>query len=272
MSTHTPLRLPDTMQRRDIGPYLASLRVHFGLSEQDVAARLHIRVRYLQAIERGAFDQLPGQVYARGYMFTYAEFLGLDAAQVVELCFGSQRAPEVTPPPLSATARHGRIDAAQWRAGAVVAIVAALALLVIAQLERHTVTTHVETVPPVPEEMLTHNHKMVMATPRTLDCFTTDAWSSCMLSTRVAQTVEEIESGRLDSDIEALASRPETIAEADTATQPDRKKNEHTKVTSPEHAKPFTPNRGTKKMLHVPSDHESGDADIVDPNTTEGAQ
>jgi hypothetical protein len=83
-------RLPEAMELADIGPYLASIRAHYRLSVQDVSSHLHMRVRYIDAIESSQFDLLPGKVYARGYVQQYAEFLGIDPDQVVEKCFGPQ--------------------------------------------------------------------------------------------------------------------------------------------------------------------------------------
>jgi cytoskeleton protein RodZ len=56
-----------------------SMRV--GLPE--VAEALRIRVGYLEAIETGAFERLPGPVYAVGFVRTYAEFLSLDGEEAV---------------------------------------------------------------------------------------------------------------------------------------------------------------------------------------------
>jgi len=41
-----------------------------------------IRTRYLEAIEDGRFEDLPGEIYARGFMRNYAAYLGLDADAV----------------------------------------------------------------------------------------------------------------------------------------------------------------------------------------------
>jgi cytoskeleton protein RodZ len=44
----------------------------------DVAATLRLKVSYLEAIEKGAFERLPGPAYAVGFVRAYAEHLGLD--------------------------------------------------------------------------------------------------------------------------------------------------------------------------------------------------
>ena len=83
-------RVPESMELADIGPYFRGLREHYKLSEQDVSARLHIRAKYIQAIETSDVSQLPGKVYARGYIATYAEFLGIYPDQAVERLLGTE--------------------------------------------------------------------------------------------------------------------------------------------------------------------------------------
>jgi cytoskeleton protein RodZ len=48
-----------------------------------IADDLKIRRVYLQAIEDGRFDDLPGATYAVGFVRAYAEYLGLDSVAVV---------------------------------------------------------------------------------------------------------------------------------------------------------------------------------------------
>lgn len=47
------------------------------------AATLRIRQPYLQAIEDGRFNDLPGATYAVGFVRGYAEYLGLDGTEIV---------------------------------------------------------------------------------------------------------------------------------------------------------------------------------------------
>jgi cytoskeletal protein RodZ len=54
-----------------------------GLSLSDVAERLHIRSVYLAAIEDEDWHVIGAPVYVRGFMRTYARFLGLDAEAAV---------------------------------------------------------------------------------------------------------------------------------------------------------------------------------------------
>ena len=43
-----------------------------------------IRSKFLAALEDGDFADLPGDVYARGFLRNYASYLGLDADEVEE--------------------------------------------------------------------------------------------------------------------------------------------------------------------------------------------
>lgn len=54
------------------------------MSIGEVQQELHIRERYLEALEHDAFDQFPGDVYARGFLRSYARYLGLDAEALLE--------------------------------------------------------------------------------------------------------------------------------------------------------------------------------------------
>jgi cytoskeletal protein RodZ len=42
-----------------------------------------IRARYLSALERGEYKELPGDVYTKGFLRNYANYLGLDAEEIV---------------------------------------------------------------------------------------------------------------------------------------------------------------------------------------------
>jgi len=65
-----------------VGAELREARLRRGLALPDVVAQLRIRLRFLQAIEEGRVADLPGTVYAVGFVRSYAALLGLDAADV----------------------------------------------------------------------------------------------------------------------------------------------------------------------------------------------
>ena len=50
----------------------------------EVEVRTKIRAKYLRAIENEEWDLLPGEVYAKSFLRTYGEFLGLDTRQLLD--------------------------------------------------------------------------------------------------------------------------------------------------------------------------------------------
>jgi cytoskeleton protein RodZ len=67
---------------RQIGPLLEKKRMEKGLSLKDVEQATKIRTRYLQGLEREDFSMLPDHIYTRGFLKTYANFLGLDGEKL----------------------------------------------------------------------------------------------------------------------------------------------------------------------------------------------
>ena len=67
-----------------VGLILREGREHFGADLRDVASTLRIRHVYLQAIEDGRFDELPGPTYAIGFVRAYSDFLGFDTESLLE--------------------------------------------------------------------------------------------------------------------------------------------------------------------------------------------
>jgi cytoskeleton protein RodZ len=66
-----------------IGETLREARLAARLSLDDVERTVRIRTRYLDALEREAWDVLPGDAYLRGFLRTYADHLGLDGEALV---------------------------------------------------------------------------------------------------------------------------------------------------------------------------------------------
>ena len=65
-----------------------------GISLEEIAATTKIKVGFLEAIENDDLARLPGGIFARGFMRTYASYLGLDADQFIS---------EYQPPPSPGT-------------------------------------------------------------------------------------------------------------------------------------------------------------------------
>lgn len=66
-----------------IGSLFAQARTEKNISIQDAADSIYIRKLYLEAIEQGRFDVLPGTVYTVGFIKSYARFLNLDGNEII---------------------------------------------------------------------------------------------------------------------------------------------------------------------------------------------
>lgn len=68
---------------RDIGLILMNAREERRLSITDVAKALHIRPRYIEALEEGNLEGLPEYAYVKGYLKRYAIYLALDKVEIL---------------------------------------------------------------------------------------------------------------------------------------------------------------------------------------------
>jgi cytoskeletal protein RodZ len=80
-----------------LGEEFRSAREARGLSLSDVAEHIHIRSVYLGAIETEDWAAIGAPVYIRGFMRTYARFLGLDAEAAVSRFAESTPSAPATP-------------------------------------------------------------------------------------------------------------------------------------------------------------------------------
>jgi transcriptional regulator with XRE-family HTH domain len=106
-----------------IGATLREARNRRKLDLSEVEAAIKIRPRYLSALENEEWDVLPGGAYTRGFIRTYAAFLGLDGERLADeyrsatAPAGGERVPRrIEPVPASARSGgsgiHGRLVAA----------------------------------------------------------------------------------------------------------------------------------------------------------------
>jgi cytoskeletal protein RodZ len=75
---------PTPVARSAVGEMLREAREIRGVDLYRVERDTKIRSRYLAALENGDFADLPGDVYARGFLRNYATYLGLDADEIEE--------------------------------------------------------------------------------------------------------------------------------------------------------------------------------------------
>jgi cytoskeleton protein RodZ len=67
-----------------VGQDLRAARLRRGDDLAAVSRALKIRRDHLEALEEDRLEALPGRTYAVGFVRTYADYLGLDAARVIE--------------------------------------------------------------------------------------------------------------------------------------------------------------------------------------------
>ncbi len=80
-----------------VGEILRAEREKQGLTVKDIEKATSIRALYIQAIEDGKYDVLPGEVYLKGFMRNYASFLGLDAQHMID-AYRESQAPQAPQP------------------------------------------------------------------------------------------------------------------------------------------------------------------------------
>jgi len=68
----------------EIGNSLREARLRQGLDFPEIEQATKVRPKYLRALEDEQFDILPGQTYVKGFLRSYAEYLGLDGQLYVD--------------------------------------------------------------------------------------------------------------------------------------------------------------------------------------------
>ncbi len=66
-----------------IGDFFKQVRETKGLTVDEVASKTRIRTDFVKALEEGNFAKLPDQVFARGFVRSYARSLGLDEEDAI---------------------------------------------------------------------------------------------------------------------------------------------------------------------------------------------
>jgi cytoskeletal protein RodZ len=96
-----------------LGEVLRTAREARGVDLARVERDTKIRSRYLSALERGAYRELPGAVYTKGFLRNYGSYLGLDTEYLVDLfrlesaAAPTERPTVQAPPRPIATRRRG---------------------------------------------------------------------------------------------------------------------------------------------------------------------
>ena len=75
---------PERFDPVEVGARLREARIALRRGQMDVARDLRIRQVYIEAIEEGRFEDLPGLAYQTGFLRAYGNYLGLDGAEIAD--------------------------------------------------------------------------------------------------------------------------------------------------------------------------------------------
>lgn len=115
----------------EIGARLREARMRLKIDINEVETRTKIRAKYLRAMENEEWDLLPGEVYIRSFLRTYADFLGLDSRELLDEFRRRYESPsDHEPPPIAPPSRE-RERSRQPRRGIPAWLIVGLVLVVV---------------------------------------------------------------------------------------------------------------------------------------------
>gem|GEM_PF-835720 len=86
----------------------AAVRESRGVTLEKIARSTNININYLQAIERGEFEMLPGGIYNTSYIRQYAQAFDFDEQELLEAYHQTQAEDEGGPSDLRQSPRRRR--------------------------------------------------------------------------------------------------------------------------------------------------------------------
>ncbi len=114
-----------------IGSFLRFQREQRQMSLAEVSRVTRIPAPTLESIEADRFDELPGEVFVRGFLKAYAQAVGVVPAEVLARYTSSRRVAFVTPMPISSPVQAARQGQGR-RFGVAIAFVLLLILFTLA--------------------------------------------------------------------------------------------------------------------------------------------
>jgi hypothetical protein len=115
-----------------LGSYLKRQRERRGMNVAELSRVTRIPTASLEAIEADRFDELPGEVFVRGFLAAYAQAVRVLPAEVVARYTSSRRVAYVTPLPMQTPLQAAREGQGGRRFGVAIAFVLLLILLSLA--------------------------------------------------------------------------------------------------------------------------------------------
>ena len=111
-----------------VGEHLRKLREDKRMSLAEVSRATRVPIASVERIEADRFDELPGEVFVRGFLRAYAKALEVPADDVLARYTASRRVAWVTPLPITSPVRPAR----SRRFGVAIAFVLLLILFTLA--------------------------------------------------------------------------------------------------------------------------------------------
>jgi cytoskeletal protein RodZ len=91
-----------------IGQYLRQQRKAQRMSIEEVSRATRVPMASIERIEADRLDELPGEVFVKGFLTAYARCVGIASEDVLARYTASRRVAYVTPLPLSSSAKPAR--------------------------------------------------------------------------------------------------------------------------------------------------------------------
>ena len=114
-----------------VGSTLRQQREKKRMSIAEVSRVTRIPVSTLESIEQDHFDDLPGEVFVKGFLKSYAQSVGLQADEIVARYTASRRVSSVVPLPVASPVQAAR-EGQGRRFGVAIALVLLLILFTLA--------------------------------------------------------------------------------------------------------------------------------------------
>jgi cytoskeletal protein RodZ len=111
-----------------VGQFLRRQREARGMSLEEVARATRVPLASMERLEAGQFDELPGEVFVRGFLKSYARAVDVPIDEALARYTASRRVAWVTSLPISTPVRSGR----SGRFGVAIAFVLLLFLFALA--------------------------------------------------------------------------------------------------------------------------------------------
>lgn len=111
-----------------VGQFLRDKRQERGMSIAEIARATRVPTSSVERIEADQFDELPAEVFVRGFLKSYARAIGVSEDEVLARYTASRTVAWVTPLPLPSATKPGR----GRRVGVAIAFVLLLILFTLA--------------------------------------------------------------------------------------------------------------------------------------------